>query len=67
MKEDISWFDPPISILERSHPTTGEVVLQIRLRNRELATAVLNGLKSKYPGLEWFEPGKVLEMAVTEV
>ena len=67
LKEDISWFDPPISILERSHPTTGEVVLQIRLRNRELATAVLNGLKSKYPGLEWFEPGKVLEMTVTEV
>ena len=57
LKEDISWFVPPISILERSHPSTGNAVLQIRLKNKKLASVVLNGLKPKYPGLEWFEPG----------
>ena len=59
VKVDVSWFDPPVSILPRLQPTDTGTVLQIRMKNQETANTVLLGLKAKYPELELDQPGKM--------
>eukprot|EP00092_Neocalanus_flemingeri_P015933 GFUD01017250.1.p1 GENE.GFUD01017250.1~~GFUD01017250.1.p1 ORF type:complete len:1654 (+),score=467.45 GFUD01017250.1:121-5082(+) len=52
LQEDIAWFDTPVSILCMDNMTDGGAVLEVKLRDKDMTIAVLNGLRKKYPGLE---------------
>ena len=52
LAEDISWFDTPVSVQEGVKSSTGQSILQIKMRNKEVTIAAYLGLKLKYPGLE---------------
>eukprot|EP00092_Neocalanus_flemingeri_P024750 GFUD01026839.1.p1 GENE.GFUD01026839.1~~GFUD01026839.1.p1 ORF type:complete len:459 (+),score=149.93 GFUD01026839.1:197-1378(+) len=56
LKEDIAWFDTPVSLfcMEDTNGVNGGgfAMLEVKLRDMDMAVAVLNGLKHKYPGLE---------------
>merc|ERR1719186_1124657 len=51
LQEDITWFDTPVS-LRCIENKTGAAMLEVKLSDKDMATAVLLGLKHKYPGLE---------------
>merc|ERR1719318_12050 len=57
LQEDISWFDTPVSLLCIEN-IPGGVILEVKFRDQDMALAVLQGLKHKYPGLEGDERGK---------
>ena len=57
MQEDISWFDTPVSLLCIEN-ISEDAVLEVKFRDQDMAMAVLQGLKHKYPGLEGDETGK---------
>ena len=50
--EDISWFDCPVSVLPGVLSSSGQSILQIKMRNKEVAIAAYLGLKLKYPELQ---------------
>merc|ERR1719186_1888598 len=53
LQEDISWFDTPVSLLTvELVGGVGGATIEIKLRDKDMALAVLNGLRQKYPGLE---------------
>eukprot|EP00092_Neocalanus_flemingeri_P012935 GFUD01013934.1.p1 GENE.GFUD01013934.1~~GFUD01013934.1.p1 ORF type:complete len:748 (-),score=207.67 GFUD01013934.1:40-2010(-) len=52
LQEDIAWFDTPVSILCMDMTPGGGAMLEVKLRDKEITMAVLNGLKQKYKGLE---------------
>ena len=54
LQEDIAWFDTPVSLLCMENPfgAPGAAMLEVKLRDKDMAMAVLQGLKHKYPGLE---------------
>ena len=56
--EDISWFDAPVSVQAGVQFTTGQSILQIRMKNKEVTIAAYLGLKLKYPGLEIDKSGE---------
>ena len=49
LEENISWFDTPVSM---TYANKGNTVIEVKMKHQDLAMAVLNGLKQKYPGLE---------------
>jgi len=57
LQEDISWFDTPVSLLCIEN-ISGGAILEVKFRDQDMAMAVLQGLKHKYPGLEGDETGK---------
>eukprot|EP00092_Neocalanus_flemingeri_P019000 GFUD01020585.1.p1 GENE.GFUD01020585.1~~GFUD01020585.1.p1 ORF type:complete len:459 (+),score=139.75 GFUD01020585.1:203-1378(+) len=59
LQEDITWFDNPVSLLCIGDTTgvSGDALLEVKLRDKDMAMAVLNGLKHKYPGLEGDKTG----------
>ena len=57
MQEDISWCDTPVSLLCIEN-ISEDAVLEVKFRDQDMAMAVLQGLKHKYPGLEGDETGK---------
>jgi len=48
MEENISWFDTPVSM---QFVNEGNTMIEVKMRDQDMAMAVLNGLKQKYPGL----------------
>ena len=53
LQDDISWFDTPVSIMcMENSEVVGVPLIEVKLRDKEMAMAVLIGLKHKYPGLE---------------
>jgi len=53
LQDDISWFDTPVSIMCMENIEVGGVALiEVKLRDKDMAMAVMTGLKHKYPGLE---------------
>jgi len=49
LEDDISWFDTPVSIMCVEN---GSVFIEVKLRTKDMAMAVLGGLRHKYPGME---------------
>ena len=58
LQEDLSWFDVPLSIQPGTHQATGNSILKIQMKNKEVAIAAYLGLKLKYPGLEIDKTGR---------
>ena len=53
LQDDISWFDTPVSIMCMENSEVVDVpLIEVKLRDKEMAMAVLTGLKHKYSGLE---------------
>eukprot|EP00092_Neocalanus_flemingeri_P097510 GFUD01124274.1.p1 GENE.GFUD01124274.1~~GFUD01124274.1.p1 ORF type:complete len:456 (+),score=149.98 GFUD01124274.1:197-1369(+) len=52
LQEDIAWFDNPVSLLFMEDTVGSGAMLEVKLRDLDMAMAVLIGLKHKYPGLE---------------
>ena len=49
LEEDISWFESPVSIM---FDEKKDCVIEVKMREKGMALAVLHGLKQKYPCLE---------------
>ena len=53
LEEDIAWFDIPASALLIENNEDGdEAVVEVKWKDKDMAEAVLQGLKQKYPGLQ---------------
>jgi len=51
LEEHISWFDTPVSMV-RIGIEQGKTVIEVKMKDQDMAVAVLNGIKQTYPGLE---------------
>ena len=58
LEDDVSWFQPPISILPVSDPVTGQSVLEVKMKSEEVTLAAFHGLKHKYKGMSIDKTGK---------
>ena len=58
LKDDVSWFQPPISILPVTDPVTGQSVLEVKMKSEEVTLAAFHGLKHKYKGMSIDKTGK---------
>jgi len=53
LQEDIAWFDTPVNLLTMEMAgDVGGAMIEVKLGDNDMAMAILNGLKHKYPGLE---------------
>jgi len=64
LEEDISWFDAPVSIL---YVENGNTVIEVKMKNKEMAMAALKGLKQKYPHLEGDTSGSHADLVPDKV
>jgi len=64
LEEDISWFDAPVSIL---YVENGNTVIEVKMKNKEMAAAALKGLKQKYPQLEGDTSGSHADLVPDKV
>ena len=51
LEEDIAWYEIPVSILPLQDPTAGSI-LEVKMKQKDLAIAAFLALKDKYPGLQ---------------
>ena len=58
LEDDVSWFQPPISILPVTDPVTGQSVLEVKMKSEEVTLAAFHGLKHKYKGMSIDKTGK---------
>ena len=58
LEEDVSWFEPPVSVLPVIDPNDGTPILEIKMKDEEVTLAAYQGLKHKYPGLDVDKTGK---------
>ena len=59
LEDDVSWFQPPISILPVTDPVTGQSVLEVKMKSEEVTLAAFHGLKHKYKGMSINKTGKI--------
>ena len=59
LEDDVSWFQPPISILPVTDPVSGQSVLEVKMKSEEVTIAAFHGLKHKYNGMSIDKTGKL--------
>jgi len=52
LMDDVSWFESPVSVLPATDPASGQSILEVKMKDEEVALAAFQGLNHKYPGLE---------------
>jgi len=52
LMDDVSWFDSPVSVLPATDPASGQSILEVKMKDEEVALAAFQGLNHKYPDLE---------------
>ena len=59
LMDDVSWFESPVSVLPATDPASGQSILEVKMKDEEVALAAFQGLNHKYPGLEVDSTGKL--------
>ena len=59
LQEDISWFETPVSVLPVTNPVSGDLILEVKMKNEDVAIAAYRGLKTKYPTIDVDRTGKI--------
>ena len=58
LEDDVSWFQPPVSILPVTDPVSGQSVLEVKMKSEEVTLAAFHGLKHKYKDMSIDKTGK---------
>ena len=59
LEDDVSWFEPPVSVLPVI-AMTGDHILEVKMKEMEVAIATFQGLKHKYPGMDVDKTGIIV-------
>ena len=52
LEEDVSWFEPPVSVLPVTDLSSGDLILEVKMKDEAVAIATFQGLRFKYPGMD---------------
>jgi len=52
LEEDVSWFEPPVSVLPVTDLSSGDLILEVKMKEEAVAIATYRGLRLKYPGMD---------------
>ena len=59
LEEDVSWFEPPVSVLPVTDSSSGDLILEVKMKEEAVAIATFLGLRFKYPGMDVDKTGNL--------
>ena len=59
LEEDVSWFEPPVSVLPVTDLSSGDLILEVKMKEEAVAIATYQGLRFKYPGMDVDKTGNL--------